>query len=132
LLHNLKHNKVLHQKTILLTIKNVPVPHVASRDRVDHVDLGDGIHRVTAVYGFMEQPDVPEILEALGKDELEVGGLDTTFFVGQQQLAFKSSASLARWRQGLYLGLSRNARNVTDFFNLPANRVVHIGSILEV
>ncbi|MDF1564802.1 MAG: potassium transporter Kup [Deltaproteobacteria bacterium] len=132
LLHNLKHNKVLHQRVVLLTIKSVAVPHLSDRDRVDVVEVDPDLHRVTAHYGFMEKPEVPKIIEACKRQGLDISGTATTFFVGQQHLIFRPDTHFARWRQALYLWLAKNARGVTDYFELSPNQVVHLGAMLEV
>jgi KUP system potassium uptake protein len=132
LLHNLKHNRVLHERVVLLTIRSLPVPEVPERERVDIHDLGHGILRVTARYGFMESPEIGPLLEICARQNLDLRGQDTTYFLGQQHIVFRDGTVLPRWRQGIFLWLSRNARSATESFGIPANQVVHLGAVLSV
>ena len=131
LLHNLKHNKVLHERVILLTVKIEDIPYV---DAGCHLldDLGSGFYRLVLRYGFMQEIDVPA---ALAKLE-DCGGLfkmmDTSFFLARQTLLASSRPGMALWREKLFAWMLRNAESAMEFFKLPTNRVVELGSQVEI
>ena len=129
LLHHLKHNKVLHEQVVLLSIKSVEVPEVRPEHRVHIERCDEGVFRVVARYGFMESPDVQEILLYLADEEIET--TETSFFLGRERLIPYGSAHLAGWRKKLFVLMSRNARSATEFFNIPPNRVVELGTQIE-
>jgi KUP system potassium uptake protein len=139
LLHHLKHNKVLHEKVILLSIQAEEIPQVHERDRVDFKELGNGFYQVVANYGFMESPDVPAVLQALALkgDAMDLGGLtvkvmETTFYLGRETLLPSGTAKMAGWRKRLFIVMTRNAQSATAFFNLPPNRVVEMGAQIQL
>jgi KUP system potassium uptake protein len=139
LLHHLKHNKVLHEKVILLSVQAEEIPQVPERDRVEFKELGCGFYQVIATYGFMESPDVPAVLQALALkgDAMDLGGLtvklmETTFYLGRETLLPTGTARMARWRKSLFIVMARNAQSATAFFNLPPNRVVELGAQIQV
>jgi KUP system potassium uptake protein len=132
LLHNLEHNKVLHDRVILLTVVTSEVPHVRPSDRVTVEPLADGFYRVALHFGFMEEPDVPGALAAAAPAGLAVDMTDTTFFVGIETLLSTDRPGLARWRERLFVLMSRNAVRATSFFNIPPDRVVELGMQLEL
>jgi KUP system potassium uptake protein len=132
LLHNLKHNRVLHQSVIFLTIQTEDVPHVAKADRLEVEKLREGFHRVVARYGFMEDPNVPEILEHCRPLGLEFNVMNTTFFLSRETIIPTRNPGMAVWREKLFAFLSRNAQRPTDFFRIPANRVVELGMQVEM
>ena len=139
LLHHLKHNKVLHEKVILLSIQAEEIPQVAEPDRVDFKELGSGFYQVIANYGFMESPDVPAVLQALSLkgDAMDLGGLtvkvmETTFYLGHETILSTGQARMARWRKRLFIIMTRNAQSAAAFFNLPANRVVEMGAQIQL
>ena len=132
LLHNLKHNEVLHEHVVLLTIEVPDVPFVASDQRAQIIHLGKGMHRVVLHYGFMEQPDVPRDLAQLGDKGIPVEPMRTSYFVGRNSFVGAAQPLLPRWQQKLFLALSRFAASAGDFFGLPANRVVEMGSRIEI
>ncbi|MGA9525261.1 MAG: potassium transporter Kup [Myxococcaceae bacterium] len=132
LMHNLKHNKVLHEKVVLLTTSTAEVPHVRPEERVEFTPLEQGIFRVVAHYGFMETPDVPELLGQLGKFGLAFRMMETTFFLGRETLIPSRKPGMALWREALFSWMSRNAHSATAFFNLPPNRVVEMGTQIEL
>jgi KUP system potassium uptake protein len=129
LLHHLKHNKVLHEQVVLLSIKSVEVPEVRPEHRVHIERCEEGVFRVVARYGFMESPDVQEILLYLADEEIETS--ETSFFLGRERLIPYGTAHLAGWRKKLFVLMSRNARSATEFFNIPPNRVVELGTQIE-
>jgi KUP system potassium uptake protein len=132
LLHNLKHNRVLHQSVIFLTIQTQDVPHVDLADRLQLEKLRDGFHRIVAHYGFMEDPNVPEILERCRPLGLDFNVMSTTFFLSRETIIPTRSPGMAIWREKLFAFLSRNAQRPTDFFRIPANRVVELGMQVEM
>jgi KUP system potassium uptake protein len=132
LLHNLKHNHVLHEKVVLLTILSEEIPRVGKNRRLEAEDLGHGIHRLVARYGFMETPDVPLLLKAAAKVGLHFEMMKTTFFLGRETLVSTPRRGMARWRERLFALMSRNAQTATAYFGLPANRVVELGAHIEL
>jgi KUP system potassium uptake protein len=132
LLHNLKHNKVLHERVVLLTIVSRDIPRVDPVERVTIEDLGSQFWSVRADFGFAEDPDVPELLEACAKRGLEFDMMDTSFFVSRETLIATVSPGMALWRERLFVSMSRNAAKASDFFRIPTNRVVELGTQVEL
>ncbi|HYW88312.1 MAG TPA: KUP/HAK/KT family potassium transporter, partial [Chloroflexota bacterium] len=132
LLHNLKHNEVLHEHVVLLTIEVPDEPYVLPDQRATVVHLGKGLHRVVLHYGFMEQPDVPRDLAQLSDKGIPVDPMRTSYFVGRNSFVGAAKPLLPRWQQKLFLMLARFAASAGDFFGLPANRVVELGSRIEI
>ena len=132
LLHHFKHNKVLHEKVVILSITTDAVPWVREEHKVRLKHFGHGFWAVTAHYGFMESPDVTDILRSCRDRGLETNIADTSFYLGRESLIPKrGEAGMAYWRKHLFRFLSRNARSATDFFAIPPNRVVEIGMQIE-
>jgi KUP system potassium uptake protein len=143
LLHHLKHNKVLHEQVVLMSIKTEDYPEVLSEERLSLEKLSHGFYRVYARYGFMETPDVPEILYRLRQAGLKARQNETTFYLGNERLLVLDkkrgpragartapedmTVDMARWRKKLYVVIQRNARSATEFFGIPPNRVVELG-----
>jgi KUP system potassium uptake protein len=134
LLHNLKHNKVLHDKTVFLTIIVHDVPSVPKEDRVQFERLLNGFFRLEAWYGFKEQPDIDEILNSCQvRYGLSFDVMDTSFFLSRETVIPTSDVpGMALWRDHVFAWMSRNATRATDFFNIPANRVVELGTHIEI
>lgn len=132
LLHNLRHNKVLHERVVILTIVNQDVPFVDESERVRVERVRPDIHRVIGRYGFMEQPNIPELLESCAAHGLPLAPAQITFFLSRETIIPKSGPGLARWRRQLFAAISRNAQSATAFFQLPPNRVVELGMQVEV
>jgi KUP system potassium uptake protein len=130
LLHHFKHNQALHERLILLTVESVPIPEVASSDRLTVVDKGHGVMHVTARYGFMEQPNIPRTLGACPQLALEP--MRTSYYLGRETLLTTGNSKMARWRKWLFAFISRNARPATAYFGLPANRVVELGMQIDL
>ena len=133
MLHHVKHNKVLHERIILVSILTEEVPPVPEAERVVTRDLGAGFHQVVAHYGFMEQPNIPVLLESLATREgigprLVVKPLEVSYYLGRETLLATGSARLATWRKKLFIIMSRNAATASAFFGLPPNRVVELGA----
>jgi KUP system potassium uptake protein len=132
LLHHFKHNKVLHQQVIVLSIATDAVPEVADRDKVRLKGFGQGFWAVTAHYGFMESPKVLDVLRRCKQQDLRVNEADISFYLGRETLLSMKGSGMAEWRKVLFRFLSRNARSATDFFAIPPNRVVEIGAQIEL
>jgi KUP system potassium uptake protein len=132
LLHNLKHNKVLHERIILLTVKIADMPFVEEDTRCRLEDLGEGFHRLVVKYGFMQEPDVPAALARLTGCGPAFKMMDTSFFLARQTLLPSSRPGMAIWREKLFAWMLRNAESAMEFFRLPTNRVVELGSQVEI
>jgi KUP system potassium uptake protein len=133
LLHHFKHNKVLHRQVVILSITTDAVPEVPDPQKVRLKQFQQGFWAVTAHYGFMESPDVMDILRRCRARGLETEPGDTSFYLGRESLIPKRGAQgMAHWRKHLFRFLSRNARSATDFFAIPPNRVVEIGAQIEL
>ena len=132
LLHNLKHNKVLHERVVLLTVVTDEVPHVDHSERVSVEDLGNNFFRVVGHCGFMEDPNVPGMMAQCGEHGLEFQPDKTTYFLSRETLIATSRPGMAIWREVLFAFMSRNSQRATAFFRLPANRVVEMGMQVEL
>jgi KUP system potassium uptake protein len=128
LLHHYKHHKVLYEKVILLSILAHDLPRIDKKDRLVLEDLGQGFYRITAYYGFMETPRVPELLALAGRMGLQTDPASTTFFLGRESLFTTGKSKMAQWRKVLFSMLSRNAMNPTNYFDIPPDRVIEIGT----
>jgi len=131
LLHHLKHNKVLHEEVVLLSVQSAEVPDVDDADQVRVEALGQGFYRVTATYGFMETPNVPAVLAAARQAGIRAAPAETSYILGRERLLPRGTSKMARWRKKLFVFMSRNARSATEFFGLPPNRVVELGAQIE-
>ena len=131
LLHHLKHNKVLHRQVVLLSVRTADVPDVDEEETLEVTDLGQGFYRVVATYGFMETPNVPDILKYLNTRGIRTRPLETSYYLGRERLLLTGRARMARWRKQVFVFMSRNARSATEFFNIPPNRVVELGTQIE-
>lgn len=129
---NVQHNHVTHNRTILLHFKEEDVPWVPNREKVQTENLGGGFHRITARYGFMEDPTLKNVLSLAREQGLELKPETTSFFIGRENLVLADKPAMARWRAVLFIFLSRNAANPTSFFNLPPDRVIEVGVRLLV
>jgi KUP system potassium uptake protein len=156
LLHHLKHNKVLHERVMLLSVMNQEIPQVPTSERVYCRELGQGFYEVLAHYGFMETPDVPALLQRLGRDSgpgrpVPLNVMDTSFYLGRETLipidgrrgrgkaaprpqpppGTLREPEMQRWRKKLFIFMTRNAQSATAFFGLPPNRVVELGAQIQ-
>jgi KUP system potassium uptake protein len=132
ILHHFKHNKVLHKQVVILSIVTDTVPEVPPAESIGLKSFGRGFWGVTAHYGFMESPDVLDILRRCRAQGLHLDEADTSFYVGRETLLSTKGTGMAEWRKLLFRFLSRNSRSATDFFAIPANRVVEIGAQIEL
>jgi KUP system potassium uptake protein len=131
LLHNLKHNKVLHERIMLLTVRIEDVPYIAAK-RIETRDYGAGFYRIVVRYGFMEEIDVPAALKQVETCGPEFKMMDTSFFLARQTLIASARPGMAIWREKLFAWMLRNAESAMEFFKLPTNRVVELGSQVEI
>ena len=131
LLHHLKHNKALHEQVVLLSVKPTDVPYVEGEDRVTVKPLGHGFFRVVIRSGFMETPDVPELLKLGAPHGLRTKTMETSYYLGREQLIPAGTTRMARWRKKLFVLMSRNAQSAAHFFGLPSNRVIELGAQIE-
>jgi len=132
MLHNLKHNKVLHEKVVILTVKFLDFPHTNQEERVSVEALPYEFYRVTVRYGFKDEPDLPRDLILCSKYGLEMDSMDTSFFIGKEILFASHKSGMAYWRKKIFIGLFRSAETITNQFKLPPNRVVELGSQLII
>jgi KUP system potassium uptake protein len=137
LLHHLKHNKVLHERVVLVSIITEEIPRVRGRERLSVKSLGAGFYQVVGRYGFMQSPDVPRLLRSLPEGAIpgprfEKVEMETTYYLGRETLLPTGPAPLARWRKKLFIVMSRNAQTASAFFKLPPNRVVEMGAQLQL
>ena len=132
LVHNLRHNKMLHEHVVLLTVRTSPVPHVAAAERVAVDALGQGVFVVRLLYGFMEEPHVPRALLAAQYAGLTIDTEDITYFLGRETLIVTGRRGMALWREKLFVLMARNSVRATAFFRLPPERVVELGVQVEI
>ncbi len=133
LLHNLNHNKVLHERIVLLTVISEDIPHVPDAQRVDIIPIGHDFYKLIVHYGFKDEPDLPKALELCKPKGLEFGMMETSFFLSRQTLVpTHHEPGMALWREKLFTVMSRNAADATEFFRIPTNRVVELGSRIEL
>ncbi len=132
LLHNLKHNKVLHDRVVLLTVTTRDIPRVALSDRLKIEELGCSFQQVEAFFGFKEDPDVPNLLEQCANRGFPFDMMDTSFFVSRETLIATVAPGMALWRERLFVSMSKNATKASEFFNVPSNRVVELGTQVEL
>jgi len=132
LLHNLNHNKVLHERVVLLTVRSEDIPHVPDSQRIEIAPLGDDFFRVIVHYGFKDEPDLPLALEHAKANGLDFNMMETSFFLSRQTLVPTQAPGMALWREKLFAAMSRNAASATAFFKIPTNRVVELGTRIEL
>ena len=131
LLHHLKHNKMLHETVILLSVQTRGIPEVGRDHIVQFKQLGQGFYRVVANYGFMQSPNIPEVLAAVAAQGVSIPPMDTSYYLGRERLVLTGHAQMSRWRKALFAIMSRNARSATEFFQIPPNRVIELGAQIE-
>ncbi|MDD5759518.1 MAG: KUP/HAK/KT family potassium transporter, partial [Desulfobulbaceae bacterium] len=132
LLHHFKHNEALHERVLLLSVLSAEIPTVAPEERVSVEDLGLGFSRIKASYGFMETPNIHEILNLASAKGLPIDIHSTSFYLGRETMSATGPAPMAQWRKNLFIFMSRNAWNATSFFKLPPDRVVEMGNQVEL
>ncbi len=132
LLHHLKHNKVLHETVVIMSIEGEEIPQVSPAERVTVQSLGDGLYSVIGRFGFMETPNVPALLALVEAQGLRARPAETSFYLGRETLLADGRSPLSRWRKVLFIVMARNAQSATAFFNLPPNRVLELGAQIQV
>lgn len=133
LLHNLKHNKILHDKNMLVTVQVSDIPYVQDELRYEFEVLEKGFYRIQINYGFKEQPNVPMVLEKIfNKIDFEYNLMEISFFVSRERLIYKADNKLTTWRKQLFATMQKNTSPISDFYQIPTNRVVEIGSQIEI
>jgi len=132
LLQNLEHNKVLHQRVLFLTVKTKQVPYVDPEERVEIESIGNGFYRLRVFYGYMEDPDIPKVLEKVDAADLIFDAEDTTYFLGRETIMASKRPGMPIWREKIFALISRNATSATAYFCLPPDRVVEMGSQVEI
>ncbi len=133
LLHNIKHNKVLHERVVLMKIETEDIPHVADEQRIEVKHLEHNFHTVTVRYGFMDEPNIPRALAQMRLMNFRINLLETSFFVGREKIVCANDThSLWGWRKRLFIFLHRTMLSATEYFRIPSNRVVEVGGQIEI
>ncbi len=132
MLHNLKHNKVLHEKVVILTVKFLDVPHTNQEERISVEAMLHEFYRITVRYGFKDEPDIPRDLALCEARGIYLDPMDTSYFIGKEILIASKTKDMAIWRKKIFIGLFRSAETITNQFKLPPNRVVELGSQVTI
>ncbi|HET6156732.1 MAG TPA: potassium transporter Kup [Dongiaceae bacterium] len=132
LLHNLKHNKVLHEQVVVLTVQFQDVPYVPEDQRFELTSLPKNFYRLVVRYGFMEEPNIPEALRKSGQKGLHCDPMQSSYFLSRETVIPSSKPGMAMWREHVFAWMSRNATSAMEFFNIPPNRVVELGTQVEI
>jgi len=132
LLHNIKHNKVVHQCVVLMTVETEDRSHLAENERYEWQDLGYGVFRLMLHFGFMEDPNIPEVLERIGTQPVSFNPMTTSYFLGRETLIPTRQPGMAIWREHIFASMMRNSSSASVFFNLPANQVIELGAQVEL
>jgi KUP system potassium uptake protein len=132
MLHNLAHNKVLHERTLFLTVYNRDVPRVPPAERVTVAPLGHQCFQVNVHYGFNDERDIPQALALCAEQGLQTDTMTTSFFIARQNILPTAAGGMAQWRESLFAAMSRNARDAADYYRVPANRVIELGTQVEI
>jgi len=133
LLHNLKHNQVVHERVVILTVKIEGVPHIDPQNLIETKEVGSGFYRVILHYGFMEEVDIPGDLMRVKNAGGPFDMMTTSFFLGRQKLiACKDKPGMALWRERLFAWMLKSSESAMEFFRLPINRVIELGSQVRI
>jgi KUP system potassium uptake protein len=133
LLHNLKHNKVLHERVVLMKAETQDIPHVPDDQRIEVKHLEHNFHTVSVNYGFMDEPNIPRALAQLRLMKLRFNLLETSFFIGREKVVIgKDGSALWTWRKRLFIFMHRTMLTATEYFGIPSNRVVELGGQIEI
>jgi KUP system potassium uptake protein len=132
LLHNLKHNHMLHERNIIMSIKTADVPYVANKDRIEIESVSNTFTKVSAAYGFMETPSVPKVLDLCRRRDLNIDAGATSFFLSRRALKTAARSPMPRWQEKLFIWLSSSAEDASEYFQIPADRVVEVGTQIAV
>lgn len=131
-LRNLKHNQVLHDRVLLVTVVGDTTPRVADEERLEYAALGAGFHRLRLHFGFLETPDIPAALAGCARFGHRFDEMTTTYYLSREVVVPSPRAGMALWREKLFLFIQRNAAPAHEFFRIPTNRVVELGTLLEI
>jgi KUP system potassium uptake protein len=131
MLHNIKHNKVVHERVVLLSVNVEETPHLDDSERVEWIDHGEGIHRLVIRFGFMEDPDLPALLERL-PGPFKFSPMSASYFLGRETLIPTRHQGMAIWREHLFVWMNRNASSASAFFALPPNQVIELGAQVRI
>ena len=132
LLHNMKHNKILHERNVLMTVRTMDVPRVPEADRIEIHHFDKNFHTVTIRYGFLEEPDIPRVLAQCRVGGFHFNLMETSFFVGREKIVSKRDSGIAAPFKHLFIFMSNLALNATEFFRIPVNRIVELGGQTEI
>ncbi|AKU23167.1 potassium transporter Kup [Massilia sp. MB5] len=132
LLHNLSHNKVLHERVVFFTIHIVEEPWVPPAEQVRITPLGHDCYQLNVYYGFKDEADIPKVLEMCAEHGLQFEMMETSFFIARQTVISAPGAGMAPWREHLFVAMSRNARGAADYYQIPTNRVIELGTQVEI
>jgi len=132
LMHNVKHNKVLHKQVVILRVETEEIPRIPSSERVEVEALDSGFYRLTLRYGFAQDPNIPKVLSSVKTDGLRFKPMETSYFLGRERILATEIEGMAIWRERLFALMSRNARPATAYFHIPPNRVVELGAQVEI
>jgi len=131
-LHNLLHNKVLHERIVFLTVINQDIPTVPDEERVKIEPLGHACYQINMYYGFKDERDIPLALGYCSRFGLEIEMMETSFFIARQTVIPTLGKGMATWRENLFAAMSRNARDAADYYGVPPNRVIELGAQIEI
>ncbi|NBV41713.1 hypothetical protein EBR96_02960 [bacterium] len=132
LAHNFRHNHVLHESLILLSVETDEVPNVPDSERYTIQELGDGIYRISMVFGFMDVPDIPKAIELVELNGEPINPLTVTYFLGRETILATPKTGMSLWREHLFAFLAKNSQRATLFFNIPSDQVIEIGIQVEL
>ena len=132
LLHNLLHNKVLHERVVFLTVRMLEEPWVAADERIKVVALGHNCFQLNVYYGFKDEPDIPKAMELAAAQDLPFEMMETSFFIARQNVISTPGGGMAPWREHLFVVMSRNARAAADYYQIPSNRVIELGTQVAI
>ncbi len=132
MLHNLSHNKVLHERIVFLTVHIGDTPFVEDDARVRVTPLGHGCHQLDVTFGFKDEPDIPAMLALCGAQALPFEMMQTSFFIARQTVISTPGEGMAPWREHLFVAMQRNARDAADYYRIPTNRVIELGTQIEI
>jgi KUP system potassium uptake protein len=132
LLHNIKHNKIVHRRVVLLTVETEDRSHLGEEERFEWSDIGNGVYRMTLHFGFMEDPNIPDVLERIGSGDMRFNPMATSYFLGRETLIPTKRRGMAIWREHLFAWMVRNSSSASVFFSLPPNQVIELGAQVEL
>jgi KUP system potassium uptake protein len=132
MLHNLMHNKVMHERTVFMTVHSLDIPHASSQKHIEVISLGHNCYQVDVYYGFKDERDIPLALEKCTETGLAFEPMSTSYFIPRQTIIATAGGGMALWRESLYAAMARNARDIADYLRIPANRVIELGTQVQI